>query len=99
MERKCDHRNDRVEVDLNDSVIHGCMARLHLLEVIRTLVDLEVALCLLICRPYGGKTCGLRRHRIDSVSEVHGHAGNTRTDELEDLVLYEVVLKYFSDNA
>ena len=99
MERKCDHRNDRVEIDLNDSIVHCRMARFHLLEIIRTFVDLEITLCLLISCPYGGKACGLCGHRIDSVTEIHGHAGNARSDELQDLILNKVIFKYFSDDA
>ena len=97
--RKGDHRLDSVEVDLYDRIIEGCIARLHLLIILRTLVDLEVLLYDVVGLPDGGQTCGLRGHGVDAVTEIHGHGVDARSDELEDGVLHELVLEGRTDQG
>ena len=97
--RKGDHRLDGIEVDLNDRIIESGIARLHLLVVLRTLVGLKVLLYDIIRLPDRGETCGLRGHGVDTVTEIHGHGVYTRSDELEDRVLHELVLKGRTDQG
>ena len=97
--RESDHRLDGIEVDLNDRIIESGIARLHLLVVLRTLVGLKVLLYDIIRLPYGGETCGLRGHGVDTVTEIHGHGVHARSDELEDCVLHELVLKGRTDQG
>ena len=91
MVRKGNHRLDSIEIDLHDRIIKGCVARLHLLIILRTLVDLEVLLYDVVGLPDGGQTCGLGGHGVDAVTEIHGHGVDARSDELEDRVLHELV--------
>ena len=97
--RKGNHRLDGIEVDLNDRIIESGIARLHLLVVLRTLVGLKVLLYDIIRLPDGGETCGLRGHGVDAITEIHGHGVYARSDELEDCVLHELILKGRTDQG
>ena len=99
MERKRDHRNDGVQIDLYNAIIQSCVTLLHTLEIIWTFVDFKVLFYLVIGSPYRRKTCGLRSHGINAISKIHGHAAYARSDEFKNFILYKVVFKYLSDDA
>ena len=71
MERKRNHRNDRIQIYLYYAVIKCCIARNHLLEALRTLVNLKILFYLIIRRPHRRQTGRLGCHRINTVSEIH----------------------------
>ena len=99
MIRHGDHWLYLAKINLHDRVIISDRRRCKALEIARAAVNLVVLTGPVICLPDGGETCCLRRHDIDSDSEIHGQIGHAGTDELHDLILDKTVLKYSSDNS
>ena len=99
MERHRDHRADFRQVHADTAIVIGKAARIHFSVGGSPAVDLIEVLCLLICSPDRAQAGCLRRHHIDTDSEVFAQASDARADELHDLVLDITLVKHRADDG
>ena len=99
MERHRDHRPDFRKIHTDTAIVKGKAARVHFPVGGSPAVDLIEVLCLLICPPDRAQAGRLRRHHIDTNSEVFAQTSDTRTDELHDLVLDIALFKHRADDG
>ena len=81
------------------AVVPGHVGGLEFLVVLRTAVDGQIFLGLVIGDPDGGPAGGLGGHNVDGVAVFHGQTGDAGADEFHDLVLDVAVLIDSADNA
>ena len=93
MERKGDHRADAGKIDLDAAVIVCDVCRIQLLKLSASVMLAEERLRGRIGSPDGGQAGGLRRHDINTVPVIRGHAGYARAHELHYLILDIAVLE------
>ncbi len=98
MERQCDHRLDRGQIDINHAVIVSSIGRIQLPVCIAAAVHFQELAGLFIGAPDGCQTGGLRRHDVNTVAVIGGHARHAGSDEFHNLVLNVAVFEHCTDD-
>ena len=99
MEWQGDHRLDRIHVDLDVTVIVRTGFRRELLIIRRTAMLGEIGLRLLVGTPDGAERRRFGRHHVDAHTELHREIRDTRTEELENVVLIKAVCEGFRNQC
>ena len=91
MEWQCNHRLDRIHIDLDAAVIVRTGFGFELLIICRTTMLGEIGLRLLVGAPDGAECCRFGCHHVDAHTVLHREIPDTRTEKLEYVVLIKSV--------
>ena len=98
MIRHRDHRLHRSQIQLDAAVVPRGISRLQRPVRLRSFVDPEVFLRLLVRRPDGTEAGGLSGHHVDPDPVVHRKAVDARSDKFHHLVLHISVPEDLADD-
>ena len=98
MERHRNHRFDLIQIDFDHSVIVSNCCRIQFLVISCSAVNLIELLHRIVRSPDRGKAGRLGCHDVHTDTIVHTHVGNTRSDELHDLIFHITAVKHFADD-